>query len=170
MTVTQKFVATLALCMVSIASVAEGKIAILDPQAAVMASNAAKAKFEKLEKSADYMALKAKIDGISTDAKSLQASAQKEASTWSEEKKIEVEKKLQNFNQDYQFNVKKLQGQRQELEQKVMQEMGAKAEEAIKQIIDAEKIGLVLNSRAAIHATAEYDITPKVIELLNKAK
>ncbi|HWV14934.1 MAG TPA: OmpH family outer membrane protein [Cellvibrio sp.] len=170
MTVTQKIVATLALCMFSAVSAAEGKIAILNPSGAILASAAAKAKFEKLEKSADYAATKAKLDGVVADIKSLQAAYQKENATWTDEKKAESEKKLQNLNQDYQFNAKKLQTSQQELGQQIMQELGPKAEAAVKQIIEAEKIGLVLNSQAAIHASAEYDITPKVTELLNKAK
>lgn len=170
MTIIQKFVATLALCMLSAVSAAEGKIAILNPSGAVMATAAAKAKFEKLEKSADYAATKAKLDGTVADIKSLNAAFQKEGTTWSDEKKAESEKKLQNLNQDYQFNGKKLQTAQQELGQQIMQEMGAKAEAAVKQIIESEKIGLVLNSQAAIHASAEYDITSKVTELLNKAK
>ena len=170
MTVTQKLIATLALCMVSAASIAESKIAVLNPSGAVMATSAAKAKIEKLEKSADYAATKAKLDGIVADVKSLQAAYQKENATWTEEKKAESEKKLQSLNSDYQFSAKKLQTAQQELGQQIMQEMGPKAEAAVKKIIESEKIGLVINSQAAIHATAEYDITPKVTELLNKAK
>lgn len=170
MTVTQKLIATLALCMMSAASMAESKIAVLNPSGAVMATSAAKAKIEKLEKSAEYAATKAKLDGIVADVKSLQASYQKENATWTEEKKAESEKKLQSLNSDYQFSAKKLQTAQQELGQQIMQEMGPKAEAAVKKIIESEKIGLVINSQAAIHATAEYDITPKVTELLNKAK
>jgi outer membrane protein len=169
-TVTKKIVAAAALCMMSAASFAESKIAILNPTGAVMATAAAKAKFEKLEKSADYAATKAKLDGIVADIKTLQAAYQKDGMTWSPEKKAENEKKLQNLQQDYQFNAKKLQTSQQEMAQQVMQEAGSKLEAAVKQVIDAEKIGLVLNSQAAIHASAEYDITPKVTELLNKAK
>lgn len=170
MTITNKFVATLALCMMSAVSVAEGKIAILSPSGAVFATAAAKAKFEKLEKSADFMATKAKLDGISADAKALNTSAQKEGSTWSDEKKTEAERKLQGLTQDFQFNAKKLQTAQQELKQKIMEEMNASLGEAIKKVVEAEKIGLVLDSQVAIHATTEYDITPKVTELLNKAK
>lgn len=170
MTVTKKIVAAAALCMMSAACFAEGKIAILNPTGAVMATAAAKAKFDKLEKSADYAATKAKLDGLMADLKNLQASYQKDGMTWSAEKKAENEKKLQSLQQDYQFNLKKLQASQQEMAQQVMQETGSKLEAAVKQVIDAEKIGLVLNSQAAIHASAEYDITPKVTELLNKAK
>lgn len=169
MTVTQKFVAAAALCMMSAVSFAEGKIAILNPQAAVLQTSYAKAKFEKLEKSPDYAATKAKLDGISSDIKNLQESYKKDGMTWSAEKKEESEKKLQSLQQDGQFNAKKLQSAQQETAQVIMQELGAKAETAVKQVIDAEKIGLVINSQAAIHAAPEYDITAKVTELLNKA-
>ncbi len=168
--VTKKFVAAAALCMMSAVSVAESKIAVLNPTGAVMATAAAKAKFDKMEKSADFAATKAKLDGIVADVKTLQASYQKDGLTWPAEKKEENEKRLQSLNQDYQFSAKKLQTAQQELAQQIMQEMGTKVEAAVKQVIDSEKLGLVLNSQAAIHASPEYDITAKVTELLNKAK
>lgn len=169
-TVTQKFVAAAALCMMSAVSFAEGKIAILNPQAAIFNTAAAKAKIEKMEKSADYMATKAKLDGIASEAKALGENYKKESATWSAEKKSEAEKKMQSLNQDYEFNGKKLKDAQNEIAQQIMQEMGPKAEAAIKQVIEAEKIGLVLNAQAAYHASADYDITPKVTDLLNKAK
>jgi len=93
-TVTQKFVAAAALCMMSAVSFAEGKIAILNPQAAIFNTSAAKAKIEKMEKSPDYAATKAKLDGIAADAKALGETYKKESSTWSAEKKNDAEKKI----------------------------------------------------------------------------
>ena len=170
MIVTKKLVVAVALCMMSAVSFAEAKIAVLNPQSAVLGSSAAKARFEKMEKSADYSATKAKLDGVVADIKNLQAAYQKDGTTWSDEKKAETEKKLQNLKQDYEFNGKKLQAAQQEVVQQVMQELGAKYETAVKQVVEAEKIGLLLDSKAAFIATPEYDITSKVTELLNKAK
>jgi outer membrane protein len=73
-TVIQKFVAVVALGMMSTISFAETKIAVINPEGAILSTAVAKAKFEKLEKSADYAATKAKLDGISTDIKALQES------------------------------------------------------------------------------------------------
>lgn len=50
MTVKQKLFAAIALSLVSVASFAQGKVVVLDPAGAVMATAAAKAKFEKLQK------------------------------------------------------------------------------------------------------------------------
>jgi outer membrane protein len=161
---TKKCVTAAALCMMSAVSFAETKIAVLNVQVAVFQTATAKAKFAKMEKSPDFAATKAKLDGIQTDAKLLTESYKKESSTWA------PEKKLQGLSQEYEFNAKKLKDAQNEVAQQVMQELGAKVEAAVKQVIDAEKIGLVLNSQAAMHATPEYDITAKVTDLINKAK
>ena len=168
--VTKKIVAAVALCMMSAVSVAEVKIAILNPSAAIQGTAVAKAKFEKMSKSADYAATKAKLDGITTDAKALQASAEKENATWTAEKKAEVQKKLESLSQDYQFNGKKLQAAQQEMGQQLTQEMGPKLQVALKEIVEAEKIDIVLDSQGVYHASPAHDITAKVTELLNKAK
>ena len=170
MNFTKKCVAAAALCMISAVSFAETKIAVLNVQGAVFQTATAKAKFAKLEKSPDFAAAKLKLDGIQTDAKLLTESYKKESSTWAPEKKADAEKKLQGFSQEYEFNAKKLKDSQNEVAQQVMQELGAKLEAAVKQVIDAEKIGLVLNSQAAMHASPEYDITAKVTDLINKAK
>lgn len=170
MNFTKKCVAAVALCMMSAVSFAESKIAVINPEGAILSTTVAKARFEKLEKTPDYAATKAKLDGISSDFKALQESAKKDSATWSAEKKEEAGKKMQGLQQDAQFNAKKLQTSRQETAEAIAQELGQKYQAALKQVVDAEKIGLLLGPQAAIFATPEYDITAKVTDLINKAK
>jgi outer membrane protein len=167
---TKKCVATAALCMMSVVSFAETKIAVFNAQAAITGTAVAKAKVAKFEKSADFAATKAKYDGIVADLKALDASFQKDGVTWSTEKKEEAEKKSQGLRQELQFNVKKLQASQQEMLQQLNQEIGPKLQPAVKQIIDAEKLNIVLDSQSAMYFSPEYDITPKVIAILDKAK
>jgi outer membrane protein len=169
-TVTKKIMATVALCTLSLAGFAETKIAIVNPTAAMQGTAVAKAKIEKLEKRADYAATKAKLDGVIADIKALQAAYQKENATWTTEKKEESEKKLQSLKQDYQFNGKKIQDEQQALSQEISQELGPKVAAAIKYVVEAEKINLVIDSQTVYHATPDQDITLKVTEQLNKAK
>lgn len=167
---TKNCVAAAALCMMSAVSFAETKIAVFNPQGAVQGTAVAKARVAKLEKSADYAATKAKYDGIVADLKALDASFQKDGVTWSTEKKEEAEKKAQSLRQDLQFNAKKLQASAQETLQQLNQEVGPKLQAAVKQIIEAEKLNVVLDSQGVMYFTPEYDITPKVIAILDKAK
>ncbi len=65
---------------------------------------------------------------------------------------------------------KKLQAEEQAALQKVMKDMGPKVDSALKQIISAEGITLVVNSKAAVYSTPAHNITAKLTERLNKAK
>ena len=170
MTVTQKMLAVVALSFMSAISWAEGKIVVLDPTAAVMGTATAKARFEKMQKNPDFAASKAKLDGLAADIKALQASYQKDGLTWAAEKRAESEKKMQTLGADYQFEGKKLQSEQQALAQQIMQEMGPKMEVIVKQLIESEKITMIVDSKAVMMAKPEMDLTPKVTELLNKSK
>lgn len=170
MTVTQKLFAVMALSLVSAVSWAQGKVVVLDPTAAVMGTAAAKAKFDKLQKSAEFAAAKAKLDGLTADIKALQSEYQKNKSVWSAEQIAEKEKKLQSLGQDYQFQGKKLQSEQQALMQQVMQELGPKLEAAVKQLVESENISMIVDAKSVMMAKPENDLTPKVTELLNKAK
>lgn len=170
MCITKKIFAVLALSMVSVFALAEGKVVVLDPKGAVLGTAVAKAKFEKMQKNADYAATKAKLDGLKADIQALQATFQKDGMTWSEEKRAESEKKMQSMGADYQFQGKKLQAEQQAVMQEVMQEMAPKMDVVIKQLVESENIGLIVDANAVIAIKPESNITAKVTELLNKAK
>lgn len=170
MTVTQKMFAAVALSLMSAVSFAQGKVVVLDPTAAVMGTTAAKAKIEKLQKSAEFAAAKAKLDGLAADIKALQAEYQKDGMTWSAEKRAESEKKLQSLGQDYQFQGKKLQSEQQVLIQQIMQELGPKMEAVVKQLVESENVTMIVDAKAVMMSKPENDLTPKVTALLDKAK
>lgn len=170
MTVTQKVFAVVALSLMSAVSWAQGKVVVLDPTGAVMGTAAAKAKFEKLQKSAEFSAAKAKLDGLAADIKALQAEYQKNSAVWSKEQVAEKEKKLQSLGQDYQFQGKKLQTEQQALMQQIMQELGPKMEAVVKQLVESENISMIVDAKAVMMSKPENDLTLKVTELLNKAK
>ncbi len=170
MTVTQKMFAVVALSLMSAVTWAQGKIVVLDPTGAVMGTAAAKAKFEKLQKSAEFAAAKAKLDGLAADIKALQTEYQKDGLTWSAEKRAESEKKLQSLGKDYQFQGKKLQTEQQALMQQVMQEIGPKMETVVKQLVESEGISMIVDAKAVMMSKPENDLTPKVTALLDKAK
>ncbi len=170
MTVTQKMLAVIALSVVSAASWAQGKVVVLDPTGAVMGTAAAKAKVEKLQKSAEFAAAKVKLDALAADIKAMQAEYQKDGMTWSAEKRAENEKKLQSLGQDYQFQGKKLQAEQQALMQQVMQEIGPKMEAVVKQLVESENITMIVDAKAVMMSKPENDLTPKVTAMLDKAK
>ncbi len=170
MTVIQKTLAAVLLCLVSTASFAQGKVVILDLQAAILSTEFAKQEIAKLEKAPQYASIKAKLDGLVADMRKLQAEAEKDGLTWSADKQAEHRKKVDYVRADYELEGKKLQAEQQAVVQRIMQEMGPKTRTVLEQLVAADKIGLILNAQAAIHADAAHDITPKLTDMLNKAK
>ena len=166
----KKMLVVISLVALSSAVFAQSKVVSINPQAAVFGTEAAKAKFALLQKKPDFVETKAKLDGITADIKAMQASFQKDGATWSAEKKADNEKKMQSLGQDYQFQGKKFQAAQQEVMQQVMQEMSPKLEAAIKEIVQAEGITMVVDSNAVIIAKPESDYTAKLTAALNKAK
>ena len=170
MTATQKLFAAVALSLMSAMSWAEQKIVVLDPTAAIMGTAVAKAKFEKMQKSPDFAATKAKLDGLKADIQALQAAYKKDSAVWDDAKRAESEKKMQSLATDYQFEGKKLQNEQQALAQQVMQEMAPKMEAIVKQLVESEKITMIVDAKSVMMAKPENDLTLKVTELMNKAK
>jgi outer membrane protein len=165
-----KVLVGLVLCSVSVVSFAQGKVVILDVQAAMLSTELAKKELAKLDKNPEFASMKAKLDGLVADIKKLQATAEKDAMTWSAEQQAEHRKKVEYLRADYELAGKKLQAEQQAVVQLVMQQLGPKTRTVLDQLIASDNIGLVLNSQAAIHASPAFDITSKLTDLLNKAK
>lgn len=158
----------LALMMTSSLALAQGKIVILDLQAAVLSTNAAQAQLAQLEQNPEYVALVTRYETLTEDIQRLQRDAEQNAMTWSEADRTAKEEEARALRQEYETTVHTLQNARQQVMQLVMQQMRTSTSEVLESLIEAEKIGLVLSSEAAYHTTEQFDITERVTQLLNQ--
>lgn len=165
----KKITVGLMLALCSSVALAEGKIVILDLQAAVLNTEAAQQQLASLEENEDYAALRTRYESLAADLERFQEDAQKNSMTWSEEKQQEKQAEAQELRNEYERAVQGLQGARQQVMQAVMQQMGSTTQDVLAQLIEAEKIDLVLNSQSAFHASDKYDITEQVTDMINKA-
>ncbi|MDQ2075333.1 OmpH family outer membrane protein [Marinimicrobium sp. ABcell2] len=164
----KKLIVGMALMMASSLALAEGKIVILDLQAAVLSTNVAQARLGQLEQNPEYAALMARYESLTEDLQRLQRDAEQNAMTWSEEDRKKKEEEARKLRQEYETAVQTLQNGRQQVMQNVMQQMGASTRDVLESLIEADKIGLILSSQAVYHATEHYDITDRVTQLLNQ--
>jgi len=165
----KKIALGLVLLLGSSVALAQGKVVVLDLQAAVLGTDKAQARLESLEKNEDYVALRTRYQSLTSELQAFQEDAQKNGMTWSDEQKQAKQQEMRELREQYERTVQGLQGERQQVMQVIMQEMGEQTQSALAQLIEAEKIGLVLNSQSAFHASAEYDITDDLTDMLNKA-
>ena len=69
---------------------------------------------------------------------------------------------------DLEYVAKKLQTLQTQNAQRVMQELAPQAQEVLREIIETDQIGLLLQQQAVIHADLGYNITAKVSDKMNQ--
>lgn len=149
---------------------AEGKIAVVSLQEAILNTDAAQSQLNTLRNSADYKKNRAELEALQKSGKELVEKLKKDGPTMSKEQQADLTRKIENTRGDLEHIGRKLQEQEKELAQRLFYEMGNKAKTAVNEIIKSEGIGLLLDRQAALHADSGYNITPKVTEKLNKSR
>ena len=158
-----------ALCA-SVAANAEGKIAVLNAQQAIINTEVAQARLKALREESSYAANRKQLETLGKSYQETVAQLQKDAAVMSAEQKQAEAKKIQEKRADIEHVQKKLQAAEQELLQSVAQGMAPKLKAVVSGLIESEGIGLLLNQQAAMHADSSFSITAKVTDKLNQMK
>ena len=146
----------------------EDKIAVIDMQQAMFASNYAQNVAKEASESADFVALRAKAESSAADLQAMAKEAETKRLTWSTEEAAEHQKKMSYTKADYDLAVQKIQGEQQLLQQKIMQELTPQFQEALSEVAKSEGISLLLRRESVIIADPKNDLTAKVVDKLNQ--
>ena len=152
----------------SVAVAAEDKIAILDVQQAMFASDYAQARVKQSLESADFVALKAKAEGSAADLQAMSKEVEAKRLTWSAEQAESHQKKMSYAKADYDLAVQKIQGEQKQLQQKILQDLSPTFQQALTEVIQEEGITLLLRAESVLSASAENNLTAKVVDRLNQ--
>lgn len=159
--------ATLLIALPTLA-VAQGKIAVVDLEAAILQSDYAQARLNEFEISEDFAADKAEFEGLREELDQLVQDFQRDQAAMSEDQQVSARQKLASKQSDIEYVAKKLQAMQQQNGQRVFQELAPKAREVLRDIIATDGIGLLLQQQTVIHADLGYSITAKVTDKLNQ--
>src|SRR5690625_1553349 len=96
----KKLIVGLALMMTASLALAQGKIVVLDLQAAVLSTTAAQGQLAQLEQNAEYVALMTRYEALTEDIQNLQKDVEQNAMTWSEEDRNKKEEEARALRQD----------------------------------------------------------------------
>ncbi|MGK0442106.1 MAG: outer membrane protein [Pseudohongiellaceae bacterium] len=153
--------------MAPIAALAQGKIAVLDRQAAILQTEMAKKEFKALQSRVDYAESLIQLETLQKNFMANQEKLKKDSAVMSDEQKQAEAQKLQNSATDIQHVRKKLQTAEQELQKRLMQALYPKLQGIMPSVIKEENIGLLLDRKVALHVDGGYDITAKITAKLN---
>ena len=149
---------------------AADKVAVFNMQAAIMQTESAQQALKNLDENAEFSALRAKFESLRADLVSMQKDFQTNSMTWNDEQKLDYRKKVEYKQADLKLAGEKLKAEQNVVVQQIMQMHAKNAETALKQVVTAEGVSLVLDSKAAYYAEESADITLKVTDRLNKLK
>lgn len=148
---------------------AQGKIAVVDLQEAILQSDAAQQALEQVRSQPDYSEDKQEFDSIQGELESLVQEFQKDAAVMSQEQQMAARKRLASKQADLEHVTGKLQQAEQQAGQAILRQMSGEVQEILRDLIQSEGIGLLLQRQAVIHADPGYSITSKVTDRLNQA-
>ncbi|WOJ96371.1 OmpH family outer membrane protein [Congregibacter brevis] len=166
----KKFLAVVALgvAMLPMGAFAQGKVAVVDLQAAILQSDAAQQRLENVRGEEGYKADKEEFDRLREELDKLVREFQKDAAVMSQEQQVAARKRLASKQADLEHVGGKLQQAEQATGQALLQEMSPMVQEVLSELITTEGIGLLLQRTSVIHADPGYSITAKVTDKLNQ--
>ncbi len=151
-----------------VSAVAADKIAVVDIARAIFGSKAAQESLKQAEQSADFVALKAKYEGSAADLQALAKEAETKRLTWSQEQAAEHQKKMEYAKADAELAGRKIQGEQKQTQQRIMQQLGPKAQEALQEVIKEEGVTILLRAESVLMSSPESNLTAKVADRLNQ--
>jgi outer membrane protein len=158
----------MALCVLPVAASAQGRIAVVNLEEAILQTDVAQARLNGLRTQPDYTADKAELDKLQVEREALIKELQNDLAVMSAEQQQAARKRMASKNADLEHVLRKLQKSEQELGQALLQEMTPKVQLVLRDLIQSEGIGLLLQQSSVIHADNGYSITAKVTDKLNQ--
>jgi outer membrane protein len=168
--VSRLFKVALAVVALSVSTLgwAEQKIAVVDVQGAILQTDYAQKRLGEIREQGDYKKNKEEYDRLKNEGEALLKTFQKDAAVMSQEQKAAAQTKLGSMQEDLDLVTGKLQQAEQGVAQSLLQEMAPKVQDVLREIIEKEGIGLLLQRNSVIHAEPGYSITATVTDKLNQ--
>lgn len=176
----QKFVFAMMITLFAVGAQAQGKIAVLDIDRAIINSDLFKARMQAFNEQADTVAARKQVESMQAEGQKLNEQLQNDAAILSDEQKVEMQKKIQTLMADIQHEAKKFQAAQQNVIAEVQREINPRVRQVIDTLVKEEGIGLLMGrpthpqipqlNQVIMYMDSSYDITAKVTDRLNKAQ
>ncbi len=160
-------VAAAALTMVSLPVLA-GNVAVADSQTAIMATDAAKKTFDKLN--TDMKPQRDRLDTLRKDIAGFEEKFQKNASVMSDKDKRELQKQAEAKINEFKSLADAVQKRAQEVQQDMLKSLIPKTEMVVEELRKAGNYDIIIEKKNVIFADPSVDLTKKITEKLNAVK
>ena len=144
------------------------KIAMLDREAALLASNAARTAQEKLN--AEMKPQRDRLDSLRNDIKAMEQRFQKENAAMSESNKKALRDQADKKAQEFNTLIQQVQERTQQAQQDLLKRLLPNLEGILDDLRKAGGYDIILDRRSAVYVAPELDLTKRVVDRLNAGK
>lgn len=159
-------IALIGLLLLPTLVLAEGRVAVLDMEAALGASKQAQVLRQKLQ--LEFSAEEAELRQLSEEGNALKAKMEKESSFMSDEDRQAMMAQVQQKYQQFQALGNRIKQETQARERDFLQQLRPEVEKILKTMVESGQIDIIVNKQSVIYANPDSDLTPRVVEELNK--
>ncbi len=145
-----------------------GNVAVADSQTAIMATEAAKKTFEKLN--TDMKPQRDRLESLRKDIAGFEEKFQKNASVMSDKDKRELQKKAEAKLNEFKTLAEAVQKRAQEVQQDMLKSLIPKTEIVVEELRKAGNYDIIIEKKNVIFADPSVDLTKKITEKLNALK
>ena len=125
--------------------------------------------FKQLEEDSDFIADRERLELLQAEGQELIEQFQQDIETLSDEQKVDMQKKVQDKQNEIQFLANKLQTKAQEAQQAVINDLSEDFNRILGELINAKNMDMVVSPQALFYANPDLDITDEVTALLDVA-
>lgn len=161
---------TLAASSMAFAAPATGgmRIAVLDREAALLSSDAARVAQDKLN--ADMKPQRDRLEQLRRDIKGLEEKFQKESATMAERDKKALRDQADAKANDFNVLIQQVQKRTQDAQQDLLKRLLPGMEGIVEDLRKTGGYDIILDRRTAVYVAPELDLTKRVVERLNAIK
>ena len=152
--------------LVTMPAFAEMKIAVLNYQMALLESNVAKKYSVDAEKK--FGPQLNRLKRLEADAKTIQEKLVKSGAKMQQAEREKLELEFKQKARDFQYQSNELNDAKAIADREMLKDLKPKLDKAVEQVLKAGSYDLVLERAAVVDVKPQYDITRKVIEIMNK--
>ena len=142
---------------------------VFNAERAMLSTQYAKDSFKQLEEDSDFIADRERLELLQAEGQELIEQFQQDIETLSDEQKVDMQKKVQDKQNEIQFLANKLQTKAQEAQQAVINDLSEDFNRILGELINAKNMDMVVSPQALFYANPDLDITDEVTALLDVA-
>jgi outer membrane protein len=165
-----KVIAAAVMVLWACGTIAEGRVAVFDVEAAVLNTDVAKKRLTAMRNQTAYKKNVSELEALKKNYDKQVEQFQRDFDILSAEQRLATKNKIDTARDDGEHFARKIEAANQQEAQSILQELGPKLQQILPDLIKTENIGLLLPRKQVLHADVSFDITAKVADKLNQIK